>query len=174
MIGVTDAGGIAFAARGGDGPARPLLLGEGAASLTIPVGRTIRTLAVLGHVALRRAYPAAPLKPIWSTDDETAAAYGDPAGAYELVFADGVERIALTHGVNVLRGNALMRWWKTAPRSPETLPALQTIVDPSYEHWRADLWEHHLDRPRHLREIRWSLADPQAILALYAVSVEAG
>jgi putative hemolysin len=97
------------------------------------------------------------------------AADGSQSGV--CLFADGSEEYPLRHGEHVLRGNNICRWWKTAPRAPQTAPAVQTVLHPSYEVLRFDLWEQAFDRPRRLEAIRWTLDDPDSIQALLAVSV---
>jgi len=164
--------GIEFAcvdeARGG-----PLLLGPGREELFIPIGRNVKSIAVLGHVALFGGYPASE---IWSVHHRTAEprkALGDPASEYELIFEDGQKRtLPLRHGMEILRSNNISRWWKPAPRAPHTRPAVQVVIHPSYEILRLDLWEHQLAQPQMLKGIAWRLKDAESIQAMYAMSME--
>ncbi len=71
----------------------------------------------------------------------------------------------------MLRSNNICRWWKTAPRAPETQPAVQATLHPSFEILRFDLWQHDFGTPRRLREIRWRLEDAESIQAMLAISV---
>jgi len=162
--------GLPFACRGGAGPASPLLLAGSRPEAVIPVGRLVRGVSILGHTAYHAAYPANDVSSVHHRDAETVRAYGDAAGFYDFVFDDGIETIALRHGVHVLRGNDICRWWLTAPRGPETAPAVRAVVHPSYEVLRIDLWERRWDRPRRLTEIRWRLTDQAALLTLYALT----
>jgi hypothetical protein len=57
------------------------------------------------------------------------------------------------------------------PIAPETVPALQTVLHPSYEILRFDLWQCHFATPRFLHEIRWRLDDQQSVQAMLALSV---
>ena len=162
--------GLPFAGRGGAGPAKPLLLGANRLAAVIPVGRVVQGISILGHTAYHAAYPANDVASVHHRDAETVRAYGDPAGAYDFVFDDGVETMALRHGVHILRGNDICRWWLTSPRAAETAPAVRAVVHPSYEVLRIDLWERRWARPRRLLEIRWRLSDPAALLTLYAAT----
>ena len=152
------------------GPASPLLLAASRLEAVIPVGRVVAGVSILGHTAYHAAYPANDISSVHHRDVETVRASGDPAGAYDFVFADGIESTELCHGVQVLRGNDICRWWLTAPRGPETAPAVRAVVHPSFEVLRIDLWERRFARPRRLIEIRWRLSDRAALLTLYAVT----
>jgi hypothetical protein len=156
----------------GDGRGgHPLLLGPTRPRITITVEQTITALAVLGHVALAGGYPASSVRTVWSRDAETPRKPGDPASRYELEFEDGVETIDLRHGLEVLRGNDICRWWRTAPRGPCTRPAVRAVVHPSFEILRVDLWEHQWDRPRRLKALHWWLEDGESIQAMYGLAV---
>jgi hypothetical protein len=48
---------------------------------------------------------------------------------------------------------------------------VRVAINRTSEVLRLDLWEHALAAPRFLKAIRWRLADPEAILLLYALSV---
>ncbi len=149
---------------------QPLLLGGGRPSAVIPIGRSCSGISILGHVAFVAAHPANGIFSVHHKDAEPVRALGSAAGAYELVFADATERIELQHGVHVLRANDICRWWKTAPQGPETAPAIRAVTHPSYEVMRIDLWERSWSRPRLLKEIRWTLADPESVLAMHALT----
>ncbi|MCJ7737065.1 MAG: hypothetical protein MUQ10_07090, partial [Anaerolineae bacterium] len=166
------AGGIEFLCRDNAGLAHPLLLGPGREELFIPVGHVVSTVAVLGHIALLGGYPSSATWSVHHRDAEPVIAFSEVASEYELVFDDGAERISLRHGLEILRGNNICRWWKTAPRAPFTRPAVQTTIHPSYEILRLDLWERTLDHPRYLTGIRWQLVDRDSIQAMYALSIE--
>ncbi len=162
--------GIPFLCREADGIA-PLLLGPGREEIVIPIARTVRGIAILGQVALHGGYPANSVFSIYHPDQEADKSLGQPASRYAFIFDDGGEEQPLQHGVHLLRGNNICRWWKTTPRAPETTPAIQTVLHPSYEILRFDLWEHAWETPRYLKEIRWRLEDMASIQALLAVSV---
>ena len=162
--------GIPFTCREGQGQA-PLLLGAGRAEIVIPIGRRVRGIAFLGQVALRGGYPYNTTYSVYHPDQEVEKPFGHPASRYSFLFADGQEEEALLHGQHILRGNNICRWWKTLPRAPETLPAVQTVLHPSYEILRYDLWEKTLPAPRFLKEIRWTLDDAESIQALLGLSV---
>ena len=104
-------------------------------------------------------------------DPEPDCPLGRLAGTYELVFDDGSETVELRHGINVLRANDICRWWVTAPRAPQTVPALRTVIHPSYDILRIDLWQREWQKPRTLREIHWKLADLDAVLGMAALTV---
>lgn len=165
------AAGIPFDCREDDG-IRPLLLGQGRETVTIPVGRRVRAIAVLGHVALRGGYPANETASVFHSDGERVPDLGAPASRYRLVFADGTETVPLRHGEQVLRSNNICRWWKTVPTAPCTTPGVQAVLHPSYEILRFDIWETRLAEPRELVAIRWELDDPGAIQAMLALTVE--
>ena len=162
--------GIPFTCREEEGQA-PLLLGAGRTEIVIPIGRRVRGIAFLGQVALQGGYPNNITHSIYHPDQEAAKVLGQPASRYTFLFADGAEEEALLHGLHLLRANNICRWWKTLPRAPETLPAVQTVLHPSYEILRYDLWEKTLPAPRYLQEIRWTLDDADSIQALLGVSV---
>lgn len=164
--------GIEFVCRDVDGPAHPLLLGGERREVTIPVGRKIRSLAVLGHVAMAGGFLRSSVETVWSEDPEPPRELGDPAGEYELVFEDGSRTVPLRHGLEILRSNDICRWWLTTPRSSHTKPAVRSLIHPSYEILRVDLWEFPLPEPRVLKAIRWRLSDPTAVLAMFGLSVE--
>jgi hypothetical protein len=44
-------------------------------------------------------------------------------------------------------------------------------INKTHEVLRLDVWEHVLAKPRMLKAIHWRLADPEAILLLYGLSV---
>lgn len=158
--------GIEFACR-----QRPVLLGGEGARVTIPVGQMVSAIAVLGQAALIGGYPASTIWSVHHRDAEVHKRFGDEASQYELIFDDGSLSIPLRHGIELLRGNEICRWWKTAPRSPAVRPAVRITVHPSYEILRLGLYELALDRPRHLREIRWRTSDSQTVQAIWALSV---
>ncbi|MCC7147414.1 MAG: hypothetical protein IT443_13295 [Phycisphaeraceae bacterium] len=164
--------GIEFVCRDVGTLAHPLLLGPGREEIYIPIDRPVRSLAVLGHAALRGGFPRSSIQTVWSQDHEPPRNPGDPASEYELVYADGSQTVPLRHGLEILRGNDICRWWLTEPRGPETRPAVRAMLHPSYEVLRVDLWELTLDRPRFLKGLRWRLRDPESVQMLYAVSVE--
>lgn len=163
--------GIPFTCREQHGQA-PLLLGAGRTEIVIPVGRRVRGIAILGQVALHGGYPYNTTYSVYHPDQEVEKALGQPASRYAFIFDDGQESEDLLHGIHVLRSNNICRWWKTTPRAPETLPAVQTTLHPSYEILRYDLWEKTLSAPRYLKEIRWTLDDATSIQALLALSVQ--
>jgi len=173
--GQVTSGGIPFALRcsdaGGEvGALHPLLLGP-SQTLTIPVGSRIHGLAVLGHTSFLAGYPSSSIHSVHHHDAEPVRALGSAAGAYHLRFDDGEEVVALRHGLEVLRANAICRWWKLAPRAPATVPALEAEIHPSYEILRIDCWQRRWDRPRLLRDLHWVSQDGVAIQSLYALSL---
>ena len=163
--------GIEFDCRGLDGGREPLLLGRGREEIVIPVKALVRRVAVLGHVALKGGYPSSALWTVHHGAGAAAKELGAPASEYEFVFEDGTVTQPLLHGVQILRANNICRWWTTAPRSPETAPAVQAVLDPAYEVLRFDLWEKEFSAARRLEVIRWRLKDADSIQALLAVSV---
>ena len=167
--------GVEFLCRDADHPAHPLLLGKDREEVIIPVNRTVSAIAFLGHVSALQGYPYSTLGSVFSEPAhagvEPAREAGAPAAEYEFLFGDAVVTQPLRHGIEILRANDICRWWMTGPRAPETRPALRTVIDPSYEVLRVDLWERKFAEPRCLRAIRWRLLDPGAILMLYALSV---
>ncbi|MDR3707445.1 MAG: glycoside hydrolase family 2 TIM barrel-domain containing protein [Capsulimonadaceae bacterium] len=169
-FGKTLVAGVPFQCREEEGQA-PILLGQGRAEATIAVGCSVRSVAILGHVALHGGYPYSTTSSVYHPDQEKATELGSPASRYTFVFDDGEEEAVLLHGIHILRANNICRWWKTAPRTPETQPAVQTVLHPSYEVLRYDLWEHAFASPRLLKEIRWTLDDPDSIQAMLAISV---
>lgn len=162
--------GIRFACRDDEGIA-PLLIGPGREEIVVPIGREVRIIAILGQVALKGGYPSPGLVSTDARYREGTKVVGAPASRYVFRFEDGDEEQALLHGVHILRGNNICRWWMTAPRAPETRPAVQTTLHPTYEILRFDLWEHDFGRPRYLRELRWRLDGPDSIQAIIAISV---
>jgi hypothetical protein len=163
--------GIEFVCRDDSGQS-PLLLGSDNELIEIPVNQTVSAIAILGNVALRGGYPYNTTSSVYHADREVEAPYASLASRYELIYEDGEEAIEIKHGIDMLRGNDICRWWKTAPRSPETRPAVRTVLHPSLEVLRYDLWEHALARPRKLKSVRWTLADAASIQALLALSVK--
>ncbi|HEY3378513.1 MAG TPA: glycoside hydrolase family 2 TIM barrel-domain containing protein [Armatimonadota bacterium] len=166
--------GIDFICRDALHPAQPLLLGKGRAEVVIPVEMMVCTIAVLGHVALQGGYPSSSIYSVHHTDVEIDKALGQAAARYEFLFDDGLVMQPLQHGIHILRGNNICRWWKTAPRAPDTRPAVQAVLHPSYEVLRYDLWEHSFGAPRYLKAIRWILEDADSIQALMAISLRQG
>ena len=164
--------GIEFACRDVERPAHPLLIGKGCEEIVIPVNRKITAIAVLGHVAVRGGYPSSKVLSVHHRDAEPARQLGDPAAEYEFVFKDGTVTVPLRHGMEILRSNNICRWWTPEPRAPRTRPAVRAVIDKSYEILRLDLWEYPLPSVRHLKYIRWCLKDAEALLALWAVSVQ--
>jgi hypothetical protein len=162
--------GIAFACRDSDAPLPPLLLGRERDAVAIPVGRRIAGLAVLGHVCLWGGLPA-PAPAVWK--GERCPAVGELAAEYELVFADRTELIPLRHGIELLRHNDICRWWTPSPLAAATRPALRCVTDARYESFRLDLWQRAL-APGELREIRWRLRDPEALILMAGLSVQLG
>jgi len=172
-VGTVLLGGIPFSCREG-ASIDPLLLGVGRAEIVIPVNRTLTGLAILGHVALVGGYPANDIYSVYHPDQEEVRALGQPASHYRFIFDQGSEDVPLAHGLHMLRSNNICRWWKVTPYAPETTPALQIVLHPSYEILRFDLWEHIFDTPRVLREIRWTLDDTTSIQAMLALSLRIG
>ena len=164
--------GIDFHCRDDRQPARPLLLGKGCGRVTIPIGRKVSAIAVLGHVAYRGGYPASAIFSVHHRNSEPARELGQPCAEYELEFEGGREVLPLRHGLEILRANDICRWWTPSPRAPHTRPAVRSVIDPSYEILRMDLWEHRLASPRFLKAIHWKLIDEDAILLMHAMSVE--
>jgi hypothetical protein len=163
--------GIPFSCRDERQPAMPLLLGPGREEILIPVGRTVRNLAFLGHVAFKGGYPANTVSSVHHGVGEGCAGFGAAASEYEFLFEDGTRLVQpLQHGVHILRANTICRWWKPAPRSPETVPAVQAILHPAFEILRFDLWEHTFPDARRLKSIRWRLKDRGSVQALFALS----
>ena len=162
--------GIEFACRDGDG-SWPLLLGPGREELVIPVEKTVRRVAVLGHVAFTGGYPANTVSSVHHGKGAGCKGFGAPASEYEFVFENCTVVQTLLHGVHVLRANSICRWWKPAPRSPETVPAVQAVLHPAFEILRYDLWEHEFGQPGRLKAIRWRLKDPDSIQGLLGLSV---
>lgn len=173
-LGQLQIAGLPFACRDADDTARPLLLGPGQEEIFIPIGQTVQAIAILGHTALQGGYPASGVYSVHHRDAEPVKSLGELASEYVLEFSDGSESVPLQHGLEIVRSNAICRWWKTAPRTPATRPALEIVLHPSYEILRIDLWEHPLPEPRFLTGVRWRLTDKQSIQALYAVSVQVG
>jgi hypothetical protein len=149
---------------------RPLLLDRSRVEAVITVDRLLCGVSMLGHVALGAAYPSNGVFSVHHRDQEIVRDFGSDAAEYRFIFTDGEEIVSLKHGVHVLRGNDICRWWKTAPRGPETTPAIRATVHPSYEVMRIDLWQKRFQRARHLREIRWRLVDLESVQALYAIT----
>jgi hypothetical protein len=166
--------GIEFACRDVDGPAHPLLLGPGREEVVIQVDKRVRAVAVLGHVTAIDGYPYSTISSVFAGHPavEPARSVGTPAAEYEFVFDDGTLVQPLRHGYEVLRGNDICRYWMTEPRASHTRPALHVVLNPAYEVLRVDLWERMFDQPKYLQAIRWRLADPEAILMLYGLSVQ--
>ncbi|GEM_PF-1014113 len=164
--------GIEMRCRDTTSPASPLLIGKSRGEVVIPINARVRSIAVLGHVALLGGYPSNVVQSVHHRDAETSKALGEAAAEYELVFADGTEVKPLRHGIEILRANDICRWWTPAPRAPETRPAVRCVVDKSFEILRLDLWELTLPAARQLQSMRWRLTDPDAILAMYALSVQ--
>jgi hypothetical protein len=166
--------GIEFACRDARAPAHPLLLGAGREEVLIPMDRTIRAVAVLGHVTALNGYPYSTIPSVFAAHPSTepARALGTLAAAYEFEFDEETLAQPLRYGCEILRGNDICRYWMTEPRASDTRPAARAVIDPTYEVLRVDLWERQFAQPRHLRAIRWRLADPEAILMLYALSVQ--
>jgi hypothetical protein len=170
-LGKVKIAGIPFEPRRLPFESQPVLLGPDRPEIVIPVGRLASRIAVLGHVALKGGYPSSSVSSVHHRDAEKERKPGDPASEYVFVFDDGEERQVLLHGVHVLKGNNICRWWRTAPRAPETRPAVEIEVHPAYEILRIDLWERTWPRIRMLREIRWRLLDGISVQALYALTV---
>jgi hypothetical protein len=163
--------GIEFRCRDAAGPAHPLLVGKGCEEVTIPVGRRVSALAALGHVAIQGGYPSSTIFSVHHRDAEVAKGFGTPAAEYRFEFEDGEVTVPLRHGMEILRSNDVCRWWTPGARAPETRPAVRVAINKTFEVLRLDLWEHTLAKPRFLKAIRWRLADPEAILLLYGLSV---
>jgi hypothetical protein len=170
-LGRLTAGGIEFRCRQSFEGEEAILLGSERPEVVIPVGVRVRAVAVLGNVALQGGYPASEVSSVFHDHAEHCRAYGEPAAEYVFEFEDGEVVQPLRHGEHVLRSNNICRWWKTEPRAPETAPAVEVEVHPSYEVLRVDLWERDFGKARLLKAIRWHLEDDGCILALYAVSV---
>jgi hypothetical protein len=171
VLGRVTVAGIEFACSEYMDVACPLLLGPGREQVEIPVNASVRAVAVLGHIALRGGYPFSEVLARWHSHEEPAVGFGELASRYEFVFDHGTVVHELRHGINMLRGNDICRWWKTAPRAPQTAPAIRIVLDPSYEELRFDLWETEFETPGLLKFIRWSLMDGRSIQAMLALSV---
>lgn len=163
--------GIDFACRDVAVPGHPLMIGPGREELIIPVNCRVAGLAFLGQVAWSGGYPSSNMFSVHHRDAEPPCELGTPAAEYVLDFEDGQMTVPLRHGLEILRANDISRWWTPQPRSPYTRPGVRVIVNPSYEVFRLDVWEIPLQRPGMLRQIRWRLAGPPAVLLLAAVSV---
>jgi hypothetical protein len=163
--------GIEFECRDSRGPAWPLLLGPGREELVIPVDKDVRRVAVLGHVAFTGGYPASTVSSVHHGQGAGCKGFGVEASEYEFLFDDGAVVQPLLHGIHVLRANTICRWWKSAPRSPQTVLAVQAVLHPAFEILRFDLWEHEFARSRRLKSIRWRLKDTAAIQGMMALSV---
>jgi glycosyl hydrolase family 2 len=163
--------GVEFCCRDACEPAHPLLLGAACEEVVIPVGKEVDAIAALGHVAFQGGYPSSTIHSVHHRDAETPAQFGAPAGEYVFEFDGESITQPLRHGIEILRSNDVCRWWTPQPRAPRTRPALRVVANPRYEVLRLDLWEHRFDAPRMLREVRWRLLDPNAILMLYGLSV---
>jgi hypothetical protein len=148
----------------------PLLLGKNRPEINIPVNLTVRGIAFLGHVALKGGYPFSSVKSVHSRNAEPETKLGADASEYWFEFQDGNVRQPLQHGLHILRANNICRWWMTNPRSPETLPAVQAVIHPSFEILRLDLWEVEFPAPRRLTAVHWQLKDENSIQALYAIA----
>jgi hypothetical protein len=168
--------GIPFVCRDVDTPAHALLLGASRAEVLIPVNQMVRALAVLGHVTAINGYPYSTISSVFSAHPgtEPARPIGTPAAEYVFEFEGEEVTLPLRHGLEILRGNDICRYWMSEPRAAFTRAAVRSVVHPSFEVLRADLWERRFDTPRFLRAIRWRLLDPQAILMLFGLSVERG
>lgn len=157
-----------------DASAGPLLLGGGETEIVIPVGRRVRGIAVLGHVAFKGGYPYSTFFSAHHGKGDIEAPFGSIASEYVFEFETGLETQRLEHGIHLLRSNAICRWWLTELHAPEIVPALEAVVDPSYEILRVNLWKQLWPAARHLREIRWRLADKGSLQGMYAVSLLEG
>ena len=166
--------GIEFVCRDQGSNAAPLLLGRGVNEVVIPINRSVEAVAVLGHVAIVGGYPASTVSSVFHDNLERAVTLGEPVAEYVFVFADREVTVPLRHGLEILRANDICRWWQTAPRAPHTRPAITSMISSTYESLRIDLWEKVFERPGQLQAIHWRLKDPNAILALWAVSVRTG
>ena len=153
-------------------PGAALLLGSGRPEVLIPIDATVKSIAILGHIAMQGGYPASAVFSVHHRDSEKSKPLGMLAAEYEFIFADGTLKQPLRHGMELLRHNDICRWWTPQPRAPHTRPAVRCAIDKSYEMLRLDLWELPLDCPRHLQAIRWRLTDTHTILAMYALAVE--
>jgi len=171
VFGEIQVAGIPFACRDRGALAFPLLLGKGREEVYIPVGRKVSHVAVLGHVTMKCGYPFNNLWSVHHGSGEPGKSYGDPAFTYAFDFEEGVVVEELLHGRDVLRSNNILRWWKTAPRSATTVPAVQATVHPSYEILRLDLWEKSFPEPAFLQGIRWQAQDVDSIHLLHAITV---
>ena len=163
--------GIEFQCTDAQVPGYGLLLGTQRATVTIPVGRTVRAVAVLGQVFVGGGYPG-PAPAIWATS-EPARSRGAPAAHYRFAFAGGTVTQPLRHGIEVLRHNDICRWWTPAPRGAAIRPALRSVIDSRYEVLRLDLWEREFPRDL-LTSITWTLEDPDALLLISGISVLEG
>jgi len=166
--------GIEFECRDLREPRHPLLLGPGRDEIIIPVDRDVRRVAVLGHVAFTGGYPTNTVSSVHHGKGAGCKGYGVPASEYEFLFDGETVAQPLLHGVHILRANTICRWWKPAPRSPETVPAVQAVLHPAFEILRFDLWEHEFARAGRLKSIRWRLKDADAIQGMMALSVGVG
>jgi len=154
-----------------DAAGSPLLLGQSRNEMVIPVGKKIREVAILGHIAFKNGYPASGVISAHHGAGESEVILGSPASDYLFDFEDGPEIQPLNHGVHLLRANQICRWWKTGIQAPEIAAALQCTIHPSYEILQINLWRRSWASTRFLREIRWRLKDTGSLQALYAVSV---
>jgi len=163
--------GIEFQCSDATTPGYGLLLGRERPTVTIPIGRRVRGVAVLGQVFLGGGYPG-PAPAIWATA-EPARARGAPAARYQFAFASGPIEQALRHGVEVLRHNDICRWWTPTPRGAAVRPALRSVIDSRYEVVRLDLWQRAFASDL-LTGITWTLDDPEALLLICGISVLEG
>jgi len=152
-------------------PGYGLLLGRERPTVTIPVGRRVRAVAVLGQVFIGGGYPG-PAPAIWATT-EPARTRGAPAAHYQFTFASGTIDQPLRHGIEVLRHNDICRWWTPMPRGAALRPALRSVIDSRYEVLRLDLWERAFTSDV-LSSITWTLNDPEALLLICGISVLEG
>jgi beta-glucuronidase len=164
--------GVPFRPRCGQDGWMPLLLAGMRKEVTIPVSGKVTSIAVLGHSAFAAAWPGNAVHSVHHRDQEPARRPGDAAASFIFDYADGSVTVPQRHGIEVLRGNDICRWWTTGARSPAVVPAVRLVVDEDCFILRLDLAELALDPKRDLKQIRWQLEDQEAIISLFALSVQ--
>lgn len=171
LIGSLEVDGIRFQCRDHAQLKYPLLLGRNRRELLIPVSKTVRRIAVLGHVALKGGYPATDVWSVHRGTCELLKELGQPASTYHFETGSEIIKEPLRHGKEILRANNICRAWRTSPQAAGTTSAVQIMVNTSFEILRLDLWEKEFDTPIDLSSIKWMLDDTDSIQAIYAISI---